>query len=159
MNKNRRQPNRTALRLLRTTVAVLGTFAVLTIAAGDAQARSRKHDRGRGHRDRVEVVHVVHHDHARFARPGHGARRYVAAPAPVRPVVAPGRIRHERVYREYRDGRVYHRGHGHFHDVYRFPVRTSFGVAWTPYDYCDGIVFREGYFAVDGPRFHVRIGF
>jgi len=51
--------------------------------------------------------------------------------------------KYRRAYRQHYRGRLYHRGHGHYHEVYRFPVYLSGRVVYRPYTYCGDLVFFE----------------
>ena len=160
--------------------ALFGLAAALTlglsIAPADAGNRGNGHGRGHGHphasahpgNGHGHGKHWQRHDRRarRHAHASYGDfRRYQPAPryrahrrAPARFVV-PSRIVTPHVYADYRYGQVYHRGHGHWHAVYRFPVYASAGLTWRPYDYCGDRVYATGSFAYDGPRFSLRIGF
>ena len=183
MNSNTDR-NRTSL--LRPALLALVAALTLGLSVGSADARDRGNGRGQGQgqgngrgqershasahpgnghgrakpwkhgrRDRREYVRVGYGETYRFqSAPRYRAHRR----APVRFVV-PTRIAASHAYAEYRYGRVYHNGHGHWHDVYRFPVYGSVGLTWRPYDYCGGQAYATGTFAYDGPRFSLRIGF
>ena len=166
--------------LLRTALVGLAAALTLTLSVGPADAGARGNDRAQGHAKGHAAVpatahsgkghgsskHWTKNDRRRCAAIGYGAAyRFEPAPryravrrAPVRFVV-PARIATPYTYAEYRYGQVYHAAHGHWHDVYRFPLYGSLGVTWKPYDYCNGNVHATGTFAFGGPRFGVRIGF
>ena len=174
--------NFTAVRSARLGAAVL-LGAALLAAAPAAEAGKGRH-RNDGHRDRVVThgkVHTVHSRHGRHAHRDRHVRnhRYVRRDVlrygydyelrrrDVRrrhfrhaPIVAPVRI----VYRSprydaYVWGRVYHRGHGHDHRVYRFPVRIDGRVVYRAYAYCDGELHAHGRFTARGPRFDLTLFF
>ena len=67
---------------------------------------------------------------------------------------------HYNRYRAYNYGRVYHRGHGHYHAGYRFPYWASAGY-WTyrPYYYCGDRLYASGRIELFGPNFGISVGF
>jgi hypothetical protein len=113
-----------------------------------------KHHKVKHHR------HVVkHRGHSRHR---HVATRHVSRSVRVvhsrRTVVVPHRIEVHRApaFRAYYHDRVYHRGHGHFHMVYRFPVAGPHGVVYQPHVYCEGGLFVGAGFPVG--RGYVQVG-
>ena len=62
-------------------------------------------------------------------------------------------------YRPYFYGERFHRGHGHMHMVYRFPVYTDYGVRYHAVSYCQGDYYRTGRFVYNGPRLGFSIRF
>ncbi len=83
----------------------------------------------------------------RFMGPGHFH-------APKRIVVK----RDLRRYRVHYSGRVYHRGHGHHHDIYTFP--RDVGEAWVeqPYAYCRGELYGRVHMRLQSPGFRLVVG-
>ncbi|HEX9732527.1 MAG TPA: hypothetical protein VGG06_11135 [Thermoanaerobaculia bacterium] len=128
---------------------------------GDRRDRvDRRHDR----RHRVERRHDRRqHDRRHFDRGyrshgqyrGHGHYRQIR---PQRHFTIPRQIHHDH-YRDYYYDRVYYPDHRHHHVIYRFPVFVDGYWDYRPYAYCGDRYFATGYFAVDGPRFSLRIGF
>jgi hypothetical protein len=135
------------------SLAVLGLSLALLLPALPARAH------GGGHGRRAKVVR--HHKHVVKHR-GHSHHRHVSRSVRVvhtrRTVVVPHRIQVHQApaYRAYYHDRVYHRGHGHFHMVYRFPVAGPHGVVYQPRVYCEGGLFVGAGFPVG--RGFVRIG-
>jgi hypothetical protein len=109
-------------------VKALG-LAAAVIAAGliafpsPVQAHN-DHGKKRGHRKQVTRHHAPRHGHYQRV-----PRRFVA--------------KHRRAYRQHYRGRVYHRSHRHYHEVYRFPVYVSGRVSYQPYAYCGDQVYYE----------------
>jgi len=109
--------------------------------------RPRAHDKVVIRRDVVRIDNDVYRAHRRHRRHGD--------------FVVPRTIRHRHVqrYETYRSRRVYHRRHGHYHVVYRFPVYTDRGVRYRAYEYCGNRMFAGGSLTVGGPRFQVHFDF
>lgn len=107
-------------------VKTLG-LAAAVIAAGliafpsPAQARN---DQGkkRGHRNKVTRQHAPGQAHYNRV-----PRRFVQ--------------QHRRAYRQHYRGRVFNRAHGHYHEVYRFPVYLRGRVVYQPFAYCGDQVY------------------
>ncbi len=66
-------------------------------------------------------------------------------------------IEHRATFAPFYTGRVYSRGHRHFHSTYRFPVVVDGFVVYRPFTYCDGRLFVRA--AVPVPRLAVDIVF
>ena len=49
--------------------------------------------------------------------------------------------------------------HRHYHEVYRFPVYSDYGVEYYPYAYCEGNFFGRGTFRNGRAVFDIHIGF
>ncbi len=62
-------------------------------------------------------------------------------------------------HRPYFYGERFHRGHGHMHRIYRFPVYTDYGVRYRAVSYCEGDYYRTGRFVYNGPRLGFSIRF
>ncbi len=62
-------------------------------------------------------------------------------------------------YSSYRHGRSYHAQHRHYHEIYRFPVYTDYGVEYYPHAYCEGNFFGRGVFRNGRADFDVHITF
>lgn len=148
---------RIASRSRSLSLAAVGLALGLLLPALPAQA----HGGGHGRREKV----VRHHEHV--VRQGGHSHRHVATRHVSRTVhrvrtrstvVVPHRIEvHQApVYRAYYHDRVYHRGHGHFHTVYHFPVAGPHGVVYQPHVYCEGGLFVGAGFPVG--RGFLRIG-
>ena len=121
----------------------------------DRYRYDRHRDRYRYERNRYDRYdrrydrHRYHHRHDRYR---HNHRRFFDIPR----VIAHDLLHH---YKPYYYGRVYHREHGHYHDIYRFPVYTEYGVEYYPYAYCEGKFYSRGIFRNGRPVFEVRIRF
>jgi hypothetical protein len=124
------------LTLLPTAALVL---AVAPALAARAERPARPHERSRIEQrhdpGRAQRGHVAPQRHRRPA-----AHRSTRRARPVhRGFVVPQRLHPARAHawRSYRVGRVFDVGHGHYHDLYRFPVRGPRGyVVYRPYTHC-----------------------
>ena len=87
--------------------------------------------------------------------------RYRSNPYRYRSFSIPRMIVHDLLhhYRPYHHGRLYHKAHGHYHQVYRFPVYADHGVEYYPYAYCEGSFFGRGTFRNGRAVFDVHINF
>ena len=103
--------------------------------------------RGRDHRQR-KYQRERYNDYGHFY---HRGRSYEV------PRKLGRKLRHR--YRRYYHSKAYHRGHDHYHSVYRFPYKTRRGLAYRPYAYCEGSFFATGEFTVRGPIFDLSLRF
>lgn len=102
-----------------------------------------RHYRDRHYRDRhhSRKHYDRHHYRDRHYYPyGHGHRRGHFS--------IPKLIARELVHAlaDYHYGRHYYRSHGHYHEIYRFPVYSDHGVSYRPYAYCEGRYYATGRF-------------
>lgn len=125
--------------------------------------RNRRHHRRQHHYDRHHRRHHHRHytDH-RYRRHGYyDDHHYRYNRHRIRHFDIPKLILHELLhsYRPYRYGRVYYSQHRHYHEIYRFPVYSEYGVEYYPYAYCEGKFFGRGHFRGGRPVFDVHIRF
>ena len=130
---------------------------------GDSHRYDRPRHRGDRHRyDRPRHRYDRHrydrYRHHRYDRPyyDHQYRRHHR-----RHFAIPGAIAHHLLhhYTPYHHGRIYFSDHRHYHDVYRFPVYTEWGVDYYPYAYCEGSFFARGVFRGGRALFDVHLRF
>lgn len=142
----------------------------------DRDHRDRDHrDHHRGDRDRHRARHHDHRDHRqdrgrhrghykRDRRPDRYGHDYELRRGHRRHYDVPRHIRHDHRhhYKRHHYKRSYFRPHRHYHEVYRFPVYTSYGRYWEYVPYCNGEVYYDGLhgsFGFYGDRVRIRIGF
>jgi len=114
------------------------------------------------HHQKHLAKHRAHRSYRGHSQHRHVATRHVSRSVRVvharRTVVVPHRIElhHAPVYRPYFQARVYHRGHGHFHAIYRFPVAGPRGMVYEPHAYCEGGLFVGASFPIGNG--YIRLG-
>jgi hypothetical protein len=114
--------------------------------------RRHRSDRYRSDRHRHDHHRYDHHRSDRYRSQRSDSRRHFDVPRSI------GRD-HFQHYRSYRYGRVYDARHRHYHEVYRFPYYSGYGVTYYPYAYCGGQFFARGVFGTRGPLFDIHIRF
>ncbi len=122
----------------------------------DRRHHRRHHRYDRHHRRHHHRHYTDHRYHRRYDDHYYRYNRHR-----IRHFDIPKLILHELLhsYRPYRYGRVYYSQHRHYHEIYRFPVYTEYGVEYHPYAYCEGKFFGRGHFRNGRPVFDVRIRF
>ena len=143
-------------------VGAAGLLCLTFAAPADAAPRDRRPSHA-AHAERGDDRHHAYRDR-RPDRRGHAehGRLHGHAHRPPRVVFEiPRRLHrhHEQEFRSYYRGRAYSRAHGHYHAVYDFPVRTSWGYESRPHHYCEGGLFGGGFVAYSGPRINFGLRF
>ena len=129
--------------------ALLGLLVASGLLLGSpVAAHPRHHPRNKVHGHDKHQKPNEHDRSAPLIR-HHGPRHFVAPPV----------LRHVEPYRPYFQGRVYHRGHRHYHAVYDFPVYRDHRWGDAPHVYCGGELYQDGYLSYRGPRVSVRLRF
>ena len=150
-------------RHIAKTLMIAGSFALgLMLQATPAEAGNKHKDRRHGKRsDQRHEQRYDRHDQRRDARYGYDYRIVDGYKNRSRQFRIPNRImfRSGMDYRPYFYGERFHRGHGHMHMVYRFPVYTDYGVRYRAVSYCEGDYYRTGQFVYNGPRLGFSIRF
>ena len=135
-------------------ILLVGLFATSPVSAEPQYGGSRhvqRHDQ-----------YCEHDQHRRGYRQGHrNHRNHHYQPRQHRNsrFDVPRRINNHRSYSDYYYGRAYYRDHGHYHNVYRFPVVEDGRRTYRPYSYCNGNIHGSGYFGNDGAHLTFRIKF
>ncbi len=111
------------------------------------------------HRDDHGRYNHGRYNHGRYNHGRYRANRYNHGRT--RHFDVPRAIVHDRLhaYHAYRHGRLYHAGHRHYHEIYRFPVYSEYNVEYYPYAYCEGNFFGQGVFRDGRAVFDLRIRF
>jgi len=139
---------------------------VLALATPAEAGPGERRDPHAGHAERGQAVygHDWRADARRDRHPRwtpHVERRRRPVPRRHAEFVVPRLLRERRAVelRPYYRGRVYSPAHGHYHEVYDFPVLTRWGWERQPHYYCEGSLFAGGYVTLHGPHFDIGVRF